>query len=141
MKKIRMEDLGIGRLEDWKTGRLWDDPSFPLSILPFKRLFWLLPPLLLIILFMLANWCFPLPKARLHPPSSPIVLDKNGQWLRAFLAEDGMWRIAVSHQFPSAVSEIAINRSSEGFRESRVSESHSVLLHQAILTSEDRWFY
>ena len=52
-----------------------------------------------------------------------------------------MWRIAVSHQFPSAVSEIAINRSSEGFRESRVSESHSVLLHQAILTSEDRWFY
>ena len=132
MKKIR---------EDWKIGRLWDHPSFPLSILPFKRLFWLLPPLLLIILFMLANWCFPLPKARLHPPSSPIVLDRNGQWLRAFLADDGMWRIAVSHQFPSAVSEIAINRSSEGFRESRVSESHSVLLHQAILTSEDRWFY
>ncbi len=88
---------------------------------------------------MLANWCFPLPKARLHPPSSPIVLDRNGQWLRAFLADDGMWRIAISHQ-PSAVSEIAINRSSEGFREPRT-ESHSVLLHQAILTSEDRWFY
>ena len=140
MKKIRMEDLGIGRLEDWKTGRLWDDPSFPLSILPVKRLFWLLPALLLITLFMLANWYFPLPKARLHPPPSRIVLDKNGQWLRAFLAEDGMWRIAVSHRFPSAVSEIAINRSSEGFRESRF-ESHSLLLHQAILTSEDRWFY
>ena len=139
MKKIRMEGLRIGRLEDWKIGRLWDHPPFPISILPFKRLFWLLPPLLIITLFMLANWCFPLPKARLHPPPSRIVLDRNGQWLRAFLADDGMWRIAVSHQ-PSAVSEIAIKRSSEGFREPRF-ESHSLLLHQAILTSEDRWFY
>ena len=104
-----------------------------------KKLFWLLPPLLIITLFMLANWCFPLPKARLHPPPSRIVLDRNGQWLRAFLADDGMWRIAVSHQ-PSAVSGIAINRSSEDFREPRA-ESHSLLLHQAILTSEDRWFY
>ncbi len=104
-----------------------------------KKLFWLLPPLLIITLFMLVNWCFPLPKARLHPPSSRIVLDRNGEWLRAFLADDGMWRIAISHQ-PSAVSEIAINRSSEGFREPRA-ESHSVLLHQAMLTAEDRWFY
>lgn len=104
-----------------------------------KQLFWLLLPLLLLTLFMLANWCFPLPKARLHPPPSPIVLDRNGQWLRVFLADDGMWRIGVSHQ-PSAVSEIAINRSSEGFREPRA-ESHSLLLHQATLTSEDRWFY
>ena len=104
-----------------------------------KKLFWLLPPLLIITLFMLVNWCFPLPEARLHPPPSRIVLDRNGEWLRAFLADDGMWRIAISHQ-PSAVSEIAINRSSEGFREPRA-ESHSVLLHQAMLTAEDRWFY
>ena len=76
-----------------------------------KKLFWLLPPLFIIALFMLANWCFPLPKTRLHPPPSPIVLDRNGQWLRAFLADDGMWRIAVSHQ-QSAVSEQE-NRSSK----------------------------
>ena len=50
-----------------------------------------------------------------------------------------MWRIAVSHQ-PSAVSEIAISHSPEGFPELRA-ESHSPLLHQAMLTSEDRWFY
>ena len=104
-----------------------------------RKLFWLLLPLSIVGLFIVANWCFPLPKDRLHPPSSPIVLDRNGEWLRAFLAADGMWRIAVSHQ-PSAVSEIAINHSPEGFREPRA-ESHSPLLHQAMLTSEDRWFY
>ena len=76
----------------------------------------MLPPLLIATLFMLANWCFPLPKARLHPPVSQIVLDRNGEWLRVFLADDGMWRF------------------SRG-------EVTSPLLHQAILTSEDRWFY
>ena len=99
-----------------------------------RKLFWLLLPFSLVALFIIANWCFPLPKERLHPPSSPVVLDRNGEWLRAFLAADGMWRIAVSHQ-PSAISY-----SPEGFREPRA-ESRSPLLHQAMLTSEDRWFY
>ena len=136
MKKIRMEDLRIGKLEDWKVGKkLSDDPSFPLSILPFKRLFWLLPPLLIITLFMLANWCFPLPKARLHPPTSQIVLDRNGEWLRAFLAEDGMWRFS-SQQRTFLVAESR--------RFPKVSDDHfgvSPLLHEAMLTAEDRWFY
>ena len=87
----------------------------------------MLPPLLIATLFMLANWCFPLPKARLHPPISQIVLDRNGEWLRAFLADDSMWRIAISSQ-------------------QRVAQQpglmvDSRLLHQAILTSEDKWFY
>ena len=94
----------------------------------FRRLIiFILPPLLIATLFMLANWCFPLPKARLHPPVSQIVLDRNGEWLRAFLADDGMWRIAISTQ-------------------QRVAQQpglmvDSRLLHQAILTSEDKWFY
>ncbi len=101
---------------------------------PFRRLITLILPLLLIVvLFMLANWCFPLPKARLHPPVSQIVLDRNGEWLRAFLADDGMWRIAVSKE--QSVVE------GETQPESRESRTESHFLHQAILTSEDRWFY
>ncbi len=110
-----------------------------LMVSNIRKLFWLLLPFSIITLFIVANWCFPLPKERLYPPSSPVVLDRNGEWLRAFLAADGMWRIAVSHQ-PSAVSEIGISNSPEGFREPKA-ESHSPLLHQAMLTSEDRWFY
>ena len=96
----------VGRLEAWKIGYpsflpftlpFQSVPSF--QFLPFKKLFWLLFPLLGIALFTLANWCFPLPKTRLHPPPSRIVLDRNGEWLRAFLAEDGMWRFS-SHQSP-----------------------------------------
>ena len=97
---------------------------------------------------MLANWCFPLPKARLHPPVSQIVLDRNGEWLRTFLADDGMWRIAVSRQ-QSAGSQktssltVSDNRQPTAIltdsRQSPIADSH--LLHQAILTSEDRWFY
>ena len=110
-----------------------------------RRLITLMLPLFLIItLSMLANWCFPLPKARLHPPVSQIVLDRNGEWLRAFLADDGMWRIAVSHwgnvqaKTPSAVSKIADSRT---VLTAKQADSHSPLLHQAMLTSEDRWFY
>ena len=90
---------------------------------------------------MLVNWCFPLPKARLHPSPSRIVLDRNGEWLRAFLAEDGMWRIAISSQ-QSAVSsqqEGIVKR--KPLTDSRQPIANSHLLHQAILTSEDRWFY
>ena len=85
----------------------------------------------ILALFVLANWCFPLPKAQLHRPSSPIVLDRNGEWLRAFLAPDGMWRF---------------NRQSKMVnREPRTANQQPLIdnyfLHQAMLTSEDRWFY
>ena len=82
-----------------------------------KKTFWLLPPLFILVLFIIANWCFPLPKERLHPPHSQIVLDRNGEWLRAFLADDGMWRMSENNY------------------------TVSPLLHQAMLTAEDRWFY
>ena len=103
-------------------------------------------PLFIIFLFIIANWCFPLPKTRLHPPSSRIVLDRNGEWLRAFLAEDGMWRFS-SQQ--SAVS--SQQRTFSVNRKPLVAESRkpkadgyfgvSPLLHEAMLTTEDRWFY
>ena len=95
-----------------------------------KKLLWLLPLSFVITLFMFANWRFPLPKARLHPPTSPIVLDRNGEWLRAFLADDGMWRITDS--------KITENRTVPTAKQI---DSYSPLLHQAMLTSEDRWFY
>ena len=97
-------------------------------------------PLFIILLFTIANWCFPLPKTRLHPPPSRIVLDRNGEWLRAFLAEDGMWR------FSSQQRKFSVNRKplvAEGFRTSKADGYFGVspLLHEAMLTTEDRWFY
>ena len=86
-------------------------------------------PLFIIVLFTFANWCFPLPKTRLHPPPSQIILDRNGKWLRAFLAEDGMWRFSrpkTDNYFHQKLTP---------------TEAVSPLLHQAMLTAEDRWFY
>ena len=115
-------------------------------------------PLSIILLFVLANWCFPLPKTRLHPPPSYVVLDRNGEWLRAFLADDNMWRF--SHQPLGGNSQQISHQSSGGSRQQ--SGKHyktslffpnsqkpkadgyfgvSPLLHQAMLTAEDRWFY
>ena len=113
------------------------------DFLIFRRLITLMLPLLsIVILFMLGNWCFPLPKARLHPPLSQIVLDRNGEWLRAFLADDGMWRFS---RQPSAVSEETfLNETLLTDRQLLMTDGYSTdnyLLHQAILTSEDRWFY
>ena len=71
-----------------------------------------------VLLFVLLNVCFPLPTHRLHPSPSRIVLDRNGEWLRAFLAPDGMWRLPAS-EF------------------SRVSPR----LMEAALAVEDRWFH
>ena len=108
-----------------------------------------LVPVSILLLFVIANWCFPLPKTRLHPPPSYIVSDRNGEWLRAFLADDGMWRF--SHQQSANSSQqrkFSVNRKplvAEGFRRfPKVSEGYfgvSPLLHQAMLTAEDRWFY
>ena len=97
-------------------------------------------PLFIIVLFTIVNWCFPLPKTRLQPPSSRIVLDRNGEWLRAFLAEDGMWR------FSSQQRKFSVNQKplvAEGFRKPKTDGYFGVspLLHEAMLTTEDRWFY
>ncbi len=86
-------------------------------------------PLSIILLFVLANWCFPLPKTRLHPPPSHVVLDRNGEWLRAFLADDSMWR------FSNQQSADSRQLLADGYF------GVSPLLHQAMLTAEDRWFY
>ena len=59
---------------------------------------------------------FPLPQAKLHPPSSTLMLDKDGNLLRAFLAPDEMWRLRVE------------------------SEEISPLLKQAVVAYEDRYF-
>ena len=86
-------------------------------------------PFFILLLFILANWCFPLPKARLHPPSSQIILDRNGKWLRTFLAEDGMWRFS------------RLKTDNYFHQKLPPTKAVSPLLHQAMLTAEDRWFY
>lgn len=70
------------------------------------------------LVFLIANWVFPLPVEKLHPPSSTVVLDRHGEWLRAFTASDGSWRIP-----EPSLAEI------------------SPKLRTAVLTYEDRWFY
>ena len=100
-----------------------------------RRLITLLLPLFLFItLFMFANWCFPLPKTRLHPSPSRIVLDRNGEWLRAFLADDGMWRFSRQSQEVSGKPDTSLT-------ENRQPTIDNHFLHQAMLTSEDKWFY
>ena len=96
---------------------------------------WLLLPVSVVVLFVAANWCFPFPKSRLHPPASPIVLDRNGEWLRAFLAADGMWRM------PEVVTDSSQSSPYANVKRENIKEGVSPLLHQAMLTSEDRWFY
>jgi penicillin-binding protein 1C len=73
--------------------------------------------LLLATIPIMANLLFPLPVEKLHPPSSTVVLDKDGHLLRAYLAPDEMWRIQVNS------SEI------------------SPTLKRAVLAYEDHWFY
>jgi len=111
--------------------------------------------LLIVILFMLANWCFPLPKAHLHPPVSQIVLDRNGEWLRAFLADDGMWRFSRQSSVIRHQAQEVFDKPGETPKqkhpsvraglprpyENRHLKTDNYLLHQAILISEDRWFY
>ena len=98
-------------------------------------------PLFIIALFTIANWCFPLPKVRLHPPSSRIVLDRNGEWLRAFLAEDGMWRF----NRQSSVSRGEVTSPARVGQPTpygnRKPKTENPWLHEAMLTTEDRWFY
>ena len=83
-----------------------------------KRWYIFALPLLLVCLFVLVNLCFPLPKEKLHSPSSTVVLDRNGEWLRAFTSPDEMWRLP----------ETSLDAISPRFQ-------------TAMLTYEDRWFY
>ncbi len=71
-----------------------------------------------ICLFAILHFCFPLPKEKLQLSPSTVVLDRSGEWLRAFTSEDDMWR------FPeTSLEEI------------------SPLFQTAMLTYEDKWFY
>lgn len=65
---------------------------------------------------VLVDRIFPLPTGKLNPPSSTLLLDKEGNLLRAFLAPDDMWRLRVE------------------------SDEISTLLKQAVLAFEDRHF-
>jgi penicillin-binding protein 1C len=71
-----------------------------------------------LLLFLIANRLFPLPVEKLHQPPSTIVLDRHGEWLRAFIASDESWHIP-----EPSLDEI------------------SPQLRTAVLTYEDRWFY
>lgn len=71
-----------------------------------------------LLLFLIANRLFPLPVEKLHQPPSTIVLDRHGEWLRAFIASDESWHIP-----EPSLDEISLK------------------LRTAVLTYEDRWFY
>ena len=83
-----------------------------------KRKYLYAIPLIPVILFILTNLVFPLPKEKLKPVPSTVVVDRNGGWLRAFTSPDEMWR------FP----ETSLENVSSQFQ-------------TAMLTYEDRWFY
>ncbi len=57
-----------------------------------ERFLWLTAGILLIFLVM--DGLFPLPEEKLNPGSSTVVLDRQGNVLKAYLAPDGRWRIA-----------------------------------------------
>jgi penicillin-binding protein 1C len=65
-------------------------------------------------LFLVANVLFPLPSPR---PYSPVVEDRNGKFIQAFRASDGIWRLRTS---PDEIPE---------------------RLKAVLLAKEDRWFY
>lgn len=69
------------------------------------------------LFFQIANWLFPLPVEKLHPTPSTVILDKNGELLRAFLSPDEMWRIRVAR------------------------EEISPTLKKAVIAYEDKYFY
>lgn len=68
-----------------------------------RLLLWLTP----VWGFLILHVAFPLPLDKLNPISSQVVLDRDGQLLRAFLAPDEMWRIRVTALEVSAYLETA----------------------------------
>jgi penicillin-binding protein 1C len=66
------------------------------------------------IVFLFLSFLFPLPPMK---PYSLVVEDRNGRFLHAFLATDGVWRLRTSpHEIPERLRKILVRR-------------------------EDRWFY
>ena len=96
----------------------WLFPMFNYIKTHRKARFFLSIPAIALLLFLILHLCFPLPKEKLHLPSSTVVLDRNGEWLRAFTSEDDMWRI----------TETSLENVSPQFQ-------------TAMLTYEDKWFY
>ena len=78
---------------------------------------WLPGPLLAFALFLVLDGLFPFPFHQLRGPASIMVRDRDGKPLRAFLAPDEKWR------YPVVLSEVAPE------------------LTEAVVASEDRWFY
>ena len=74
--------------------------------------------ILLPIGFLLLNSIYPLPIEKLAPPSSTVILDRNGEILRVFLSKNDTWQI----------NEPLLDQISQK-------------LQSAVLAYEDRWFY
>lgn len=55
----------------------------------------LLAVLAILLVVVAIDRLFPLPQKKLNPASSTLLLDKDGNLLRAFLAPDEMWRLRV----------------------------------------------
>ena len=72
---------------------------------------------ILITLFLLLDFLFPLDLQRVSKPASQIFYDRNNKVLRYKLSSDGYWR------FPAAADEIP------------------PLLQKSVITFEDRYFY
>ncbi len=89
-----------------------------IKTLKWKNCRWFMIPLLAIFLvFEGLNLFFPLPKERLFPPVSTLVYARDGELLRAYTANDDIWRIHCSMV--------------------EISHFHQKL----VLAYEDRWFY
>src|SRR5688572_20078097 len=82
----------------------------------FKKMGWglCLLPLILFLVFLFFNLLFPL---RNLPSYSPVITDKDGNMMRAFLSTDDKWRMK------TGVEEI------------------NPLLEKTILYKEDKYFY
>jgi len=60
------------------------------------------------LLFVAGNIIFPLPVEKLNPAASTVVLDRNGQLLRAYLTPDDMWCIRVNGNEVSPALKTAV---------------------------------
>ncbi|MBK9656267.1 MAG: penicillin-binding protein 1C [Rhodanobacteraceae bacterium] len=78
---------------------------------------WLVLPLLLLLLVIVADRLFPPPLARIDAPGSTLVVARDGTPLRAFADADGVWRYRVQ------LKDV------------------SPRYLEALLSYEDRWFY
>ncbi|MBM2841025.1 MAG: glycosyl transferase [Bacteroidetes bacterium] len=65
------------------------------------------------LLFVLLSCFFPLPA---HKPYSLLVEDRNGEFLQAFLAEDGIWRLKTSpDEIPERLKQVLIEKEDKYF--------------------------